>query len=711
MLASYYGRFYRRQYVRELCEQDRQGTSLGALAKAAEQLGFRTLTVRVSIAELRRAQLPCIAFLPRGHFVVISRVTRREVHVVDPATGFLAYSFEEFARVWSGTAGQSGVLLLLEPSSQLRASDPRDVFGNTEIFAAFRSLAARNSASLLVGALVLLGIQVTLPFLSAALVDSGINGADVGILYAILIAQIVLLLTRAGVELFNGWILAYVGRQFHLRLVSQFLRKFSRLPFAFFMNKRIGDTMQRVEDHRVIQELLTAGAAQMLLATVSFLIFGLVLAVFSPMLLGMFLVGSAIYLTYVIWFLRSLRRLNYKAFSLMSTRQSALFQFLSGLEEIKLNNAAEYYRWQWERAQTAVARVQMRTQVLGLMQQGGGAVINEIKNAVLVVAAAYEVVSGHMTLGTMIAVQYVLGQLNWPLTQVIALVSQANDAYTSFARVREVHRLKDEDAGATRPFQAKQDGAIDLRGVHFRYRGSSQQENVIRDLSLTIPSGKTTAIVGRSGSGKTTLLRLLLKMHAVDAGSITIGGTDLAEVSAHAWRARCGVVLQDGKIFSDTIINNITLSDESVDMAHVESVCRIAHATEFIEALPLGFYTRIGMDGAGLSRGQMQRLLIARALYRNPEYVFLDEATSALDAETEDRVASALRGALEGRTAVVIAHRLSTIRRAHNIVVLDRGRIVEEGDHQALIHARGSYYQLIRHQLDAREPKNAALIA
>jgi ATP-binding cassette, subfamily B, bacterial len=713
MIAGYYERFYRRQYIRELCEQDRQGASLDSLAKAAEDLGFRTLRVRIPPAELRRARPPCIAFLRRGHFVVIESVTRKTVNVVDPAAGFVSYTHEEFQKVWSapGASGESGALLLLEPTAQLRASDPKDRFGSSDILRPAQTALRRNVAPLLVGTFVLLGAQAAMPFLSAALVDAGVAGADIGILSVILIGQIVLLLTRAGVELFQGWILAYVGRQLHVTLVSQFLRKFSRLPFAFFMNKRIGDAMQRVEDHRIIQELITEGAGQALLATASFVIFGIILAAFSPLLFGIFAAGSAFYLGYVAWFLRSLRRLNYKAFSLMSVRQSALFQFLAGLEEIKLNNASQYYRWQWERAQIAVARSQIKANLLGLVQHSGGTFLNEVKNALLIVVAAYEVISGNMTLGTMVAVQFVVGQLNWPLMLVIGLMVRANEAYTSFARAREVHRLEDEDASRIGDLRSGQDEGITLSQVRFRYKGLGQQDDVIHDLSLTIPMGKTTAIVGRSGSGKTTLLRLLLQMHPVDGGTIAVGGVDLATVPAKVWRSRCGVVLQDGQIFSDTILNNITMSDENANMTLVANACRIAQADEFIQALPMRYHTRVGMDGGGLSRGQIQRLLIARCLYRNPRYIFLDEATSALDAETEAKVATALRLALEGRTAVVIAHRLSTIRSAHKIVVLDKGHIVEEGDHESLLAAGGYYYRLVKHQLEARETKRDVILS
>lgn len=700
MISSYYGRFFRREYLRQLCEQDRQGASLGKLAQAAEEIGFRALTVRVRLHELPRVKPPCIAFLTERHYVVIHRVSRRRVFLCDPAVGFIDYTHEEFARLWcaTGVTEVPGVLLLLEPTPDLRPSDSRHPVGFAIILRPLRSALQANVLPFLIGALILLSAQVALPFLSAALVDAGIGGADVGLLYAVLIGQLVLIATRTGVELLQGWILAYLGQQAHTTLVGQFLRKISRLPFSFFRNKRVGDTMQRVEDHQTIQALLTESAGQILLAVTSLAIFGVVLAIFSPLLLLIYGLGSAAYLLYSARFLRTLRGLTYKTFSLMAERQSSLLQFLLGIEEIKLNNASDFFRGQWERAQNSVARVQVRFQLLCLVQHAGGTLLNEIKNAVLVVVAANEVVRGEMTLGMMIAVQYVIGQLNWPLTQAIGLMARANNAYTSFERAREVHLLTDEDAHLSRHVAADGDGSIRLSHVNFRYCGTGSQHEVLKNVSFTIQEGKTTAIVGRSGSGKTTLLKLLLKMHAIDGGSMMVGARSLETLPARLWRDQCGVVMQDGFVFSDTILNNLTVGMPA-DIDRVRVACRIALADEFIESLPLGYATRIGSDGCGLSRGQLQRVLIARALYKNPKYIFLDEATSALDAETEARIAAALQQALEGRTALVIAHRLSTVRRAHKIVVLDQGRIVEEGDHETLLAARGQYYQLIRHQL------------
>lgn len=716
MVATHYGFNQSRQVLRSLCDQDRQGTSLGGLARAAQAIGFRTSSVRTTMSGIAQAKLPCIAYQPGGHFVVIYACSSRRIYVADPAAGKLTYTHEEFATVWliDRPEGARGVLLLLDPTDQLRKT--RDsgstAVAHNELLVPFRAALRRHYQPLIVGALVLMAAQAILPFLSASLIDAGISNRDVALLYAILVGQLVLLATRVSVEVLQEWLLAHAGLQLHTTLVSRFLRKLSRLPFAFFRNKLVGDTIQRVEDHKTIQQVMTDSLGRLFLAGLSFLVFGTVLAIFSWRLFAIFAVGSALYLGYSAGFLSYLMRLNYKEFTLISARHSALYQFLSGIEEIKLNNATEYFRLEWERTQLAVARVQRRTQLLSVLQMGGGTAINEAKNITLVVAAALMVADNEMTLGTMIAVQYVVGQLNWPLAQVFSLMGSSNAAYMSYIRAREVHEIKEEDSGLTGTLQDTAGGNLRLVNASFRYRGHGLQEDAIKNVSVEISAGKVTAIVGKSGSGKSTLLRLLMRMYPLDDGELMCDDKDLQSFPARSWREHCGIVLQDGKVFSDTIYRNVSLSEET-DFARADEALRVAQASEFIDALPLGAKTRVGSEGVGLSSGQLQRILIARALYRNPKYIFLDEATSALDAATEARVMLALRHALKGRTSVIVAHRLSTIREADNIIVLNDGIVVEQGDHDSLVAARGHYYDLVRQQLDqsadSAKPKTVAL--
>lgn len=709
MIAEFHGCDVGRHELREQCEQDRQGSSIVAIARAATQLGFRTQTVRASMRGLETAPTPCIAYLTRGHYVVVERVTSRKIWVADPAIGLVAFSHSEFAGHWLTGPGATGVLIMLAPGPDLKKNVRRPAFDYRHLLGSVSRLVRRNMWPFVAGALALLITQTSLPFLSAALVDRGILAQDVNVLYMVLIGQVALLLGRVTVELLQNSILAHLGAQLDTTLISQFLGKLSRLPFAFFANKSLADTLQRVEDHKVIEQTVTRTVGQLFFAVLSFVVFGAVLWVFSTSIFLLFAVGTALQLVWSGWFMNLLRRMNYSLFGLMAARHAVLHQYLSGLQEIKLNDAAEYYRSQWVGATNKANRANVRAQILGHVQQGGGTLVNEVKNILVVVAAAFEVMHGEMSLGTMVAVQFIMGQLNWPVSQLMTLVVRSGDAHMSLLRARDVHELDDEDAGRTAPLTCGDGAAIRIEDLSFRYRGTGRQDDVLKNVSLIIPAGKATAIVGRSGSGKSTLLRILLGMQAPDRGRILVGDDDLSKVPASQWRQRCGVVMQDGFVFSDSILNNITLGAEP-DARRVADACRIARVDAFLSGLPRGLQTIIGMDGSGLSRGQLQRILIARALYRQPGYVFLDEATSALDAETEAQVSSALEEATRGRTAVVVAHRLSTIRAAHKIVVMENGAIVEEGDHATLIRKRGRYYDLVRHQLAAEETADVAAV-
>ncbi len=704
MIARHHGRRVSKQLVRSLCQQDRQGTSLAGIARAAEKLGFRTLAVKVSFDDLKqKAPLPCIAFWPHGHFVVVHRVRGNTVYLADPAAGLTTYSRDEFETCWLDTDQQDwGVILLLEPTKQLLTVESKPAFNalSSLWWPLWRDV-RRHLMPLGIGLAVLLFVQLALPFLSAAVVDAGVLNRNLNLVFIILLAQLVLLFSRMSVNLLQECMLAFIGVRIDMRLVSQFLMKLTRLPLSFFEGKLIGDLLQRINDHRSLQQLLTGTLWQVLLATLSLAVFGVALALFQPMLFAVYLVGSAMYIGYIALFIKRQRLLNFKAFHLAAQKQGIIIEFLAGMQEIKLNNAEQQRRWQWEAAQHAIGKIQVRSQMLNHFQGAGGLAINEFKNLVLTLLVAQAVIKGQMSLGTMVAVQYVIGQLTWPLNQIAMLIAQSHEAALSYLRAKEIHQIADEE-DSSYGTQPEERSNIEFRNVSFGYGGTSRVD-LFRNLSFTIPAGKTTAIVGRSGSGKTTLLRLILKFYAVDGGEILLGDTNLNDVSHRKWRDLCGIVMQDGYIFSDTVTKNIAVADELPDMQRVSEVARLAQIHEFLESLPLGYETRIGRDGIGISRGQAQRILIARALYKNPRYIFFDEATSALDAETESVIVDRLRDVMRGKTGVVIAHRMSTVRDADQIIVVDRGEVVEVGTHEELVGHRGSYYSLVRNQLDLGE--------
>ena len=703
MIARYHGREVSKQFVRSLCRQDRQGTSLAGIARAAETLGFRTLAVKVSFDDLKqKAPLPCIAFWPHGHFVVIHRIRGNVVYLADPAAGLTTYTRGEFETCWLDPDQQNwGVILLLEPTKQRLTVESKPTFtAFSDILWSLWRDVRRHLWPLGIGVAVLLLVQLILPFLSAAIVDAGVLNRNLNLVFVILLAQLVLVCSRMSVNMLQECMLSYIGVRIDMRLVSQFLMKLTRLPLSFFDGKLIGDLMQRINDHKSLQQLLTGTLWQVLLATLSLLVFGVALAIFQPLLFAIYLVGSFMYVGYIALFIKRQRLLNFKTFHLSAQRQGIVIEFLAGMQEIKLNNAEQQRRWQWEAAQHAIGKVQVKSQMLTHLQGSGGLAINEIKNLVMTLLVAKSVINGEMSLGTMVAVQYVIGQLSWPLSQIAMLIGQSHEAALSYLRAKEIHQISDEEDSST-AVQPGERSDIEFKNVSFGYGGTSRK-NLFRNLSFTIPAGKTTAIVGRSGSGKTTLLRLILKFYAPDGGEILLGGVNLNGVSHRQWRGLCGIVMQDGYIFSDTVSRNIAVADELVDMKRVVEVARLAEIDKFLESLPLGYETRIGRDGVGISRGQAQRILIARALYKDPKYVFFDEATSALDAETESVIVARLHEVMRGKTAVVIAHRMSTVRHADQIILVDRGEVVEVGTHEELVGSRGSYYSLVRNQLDLR---------
>jgi ATP-binding cassette subfamily B protein len=705
MIARHHGRALPKHFVARLCEQDRQGASLASLARGAERLGFRTLAVKVSFDELReKAPTPCVAYWPQGHFVVVYKVRRDRVYIADPAAGLTTYSKEEFETCWLTDSPQRdwGILLLIEPTGRLFETDSSvSASARSHLWRPLWQDTRRRLLPIGLAIVVSLFAQLALPFLSGGVVDIGISNHSLSLVYIVLLAELVLVFSRLSVDLLQGWLLTYVGLKLDMRLAAEFLMKLTRLPLSFFDGKLIGDLMQRIGDLKSLQQFLTDSLWQVVLALMSLAIFGAVLALFKPILLGIFAAGSAIYLVYCALFIKRQRLLSHKNFRLSAQKQGLIVEFLSGMQEIKLNNAEEQRRWQWEAAQHAIARNQVASQLLSHFQSTGGSAINEVKNLLLTLLVAADVIAGRMSLGTMVAVQYIIGQMSWPLNRITMLMYQSHEAALSYSRASEIHRIEDEDSTTA---QTEPDGCgdIEFKSVSFTYGGTSNHQ-LFQGLNLKIPRGKTTAIVGRSGSGKTTLLKLILKFYRVDTGQITLGGTDIHEISHRRWRDVCGIVMQDGYVFSDSILNNIAVAADEPDMDRVGEVARIAQIDSFIASLPLGYETRIGRDGIGISRGQAQRILIARALYKDPGYLFFDEATSALDAETESLIVHGLRDVMAGKTAVVIAHRMSTVRKADQIILLDLGRVVETGTHEELVHNRGSYFELVRNQLELAE--------
>ncbi len=733
MVAKHYGKSYSLQGLRERSYITRGGVSLLGISEAAESIGFRTTGVRLSWEQLvKEAPLPCIVHWRQNHFVVVYSIKENRsffsnkrksgsetVMVADPARGIIKYTKEEFSAGWLSDkkdGEDTGIALLLEPGPDFYNIDEEKP-DKTKFKFLLQYLRPHKSFFLQVILAMLLGsmLQLIAPFLTQAVVDKGIGNQNIGFVLLVLIAQMVLMLSQTSVDFIRNWLLLHISTRINISLISDFLIKLMKLPLGFFDTKMIGDIMQRIGDHSRIQSFLTGSSLSILFSMVNLIIFSIVMALYNIEILIVFFIGSTIYFFWVWLFMKRRRELDFKRFAQMADNQSNLYQIITGMQEIKLNNCERQKRWKWERIQARLFHVSVQGLALSQWQQAGALVINQSKNIFITFLSATAVIKGDMTLGMMMSVQYIIGQLNAPVEQMIGFMQAAQDAKISMERLGEIHNKKDEDPqGVSRIDILPEQKDIHIDHISFQYEGPNS-EMVLKDVSLTIPEGKTTAIVGTSGSGKTTLIKLLLGFYEPIKGEISVGDTLLKNFSSSFWRSQCGAVLQDGFIFSDTIAENIAPGDENIDPARLRKAVKTANIAEFIEGLPLGYNTKIGQEGSGISQGQKQRMLIARAVYKNPEFIFFDEATNSLDANNETVIMKNLDAFFKGnppiqqttqhnipdtKTVVVVAHRLSTVRNADQIVVLEQGEIVEQGTHEELTDLRGAYYKLVKNQLE-----------
>lgn len=708
MIASYYGKEYSLDTLREKSSIDRQGVSMLGISEASESIGLRTTAALATYdALVEESPLPAIIHWRQNHFVVIYKITKKgNVHIADPAYGYIRLTKEEFIRSWSGTVTEGekeGMILFFDPSPEFyEQADTREASKKRGIKELFYYLFPykRYVYQLLMGLLCGSILQFAFPFLTQAIVDVGISSRNIGFINLILLAQLMLFAGRSLGDFIRSWILLHMGSRINISMVSDFLAKLTRLPISFFDGKMTGDLMQRVNDHQRVQSFLTSSITSTLFSLFNLFVFASVLLWYNASIFLVFITGSSCYVLWVTIFLKKRKILDYKKFEAMASNQGGLIQFIQGMQEIKMNNAERANRWKWERLQAKLFKISVSGLALEQYQQLGSLFINESKNILITYIAAKAVIAGNITLGTMLSVQYIIGQLNTPIAEFVTFMRAWQDANISLERVGEIFAREDEEKNDVEKItELPVAHSITINNVSFRY-GGIHSPYVLKSLHFTIPKGKTTAIVGASGSGKTTLMKLLLHFYEPVEGYIKIGKHNMDAFSHHTWRDKCGVVMQDGFIFSDTIARNISVADEVIDKQRLLYAVKIANIQNFIDELPLTYNTKIGNDGIGISGGQRQRILIARAVYKNPEFIFFDEATSSLDADNEKIIMENLNTFLKNRTALIIAHRLSTVKNADQIIVLNKGQIVECGNHLELAREKGIYYSLVKNQLE-----------
>lgn len=711
MIARFYGKNYSIQELRNRSFLNRDGASVLGISEAAEAIGFRTLAIKIPFEKfVAQAPLPCIVHWNQTHFVVVYSVDRSKVRIADPGLGKVALTHDEFARKWVAWRGENernGVALLIEPSQGFYETDPETPQSRSGTVRFLFSYLHRYSSFLWQLAIGLFAgsiIQLIFPFLTQSIVDVGINTNNLNFIYIVLFGQLMLALGRTSVDFLRRWILLHLSTRINISLISDFLIKLMKLPLSFFDEKRIGDILNRIEDHTRIEHFLSSSSLNIVFSLFNFVIFGLVLLFYNATIFLVFVAGSFLYVSFILLFMKKRRELDYRRFIQMVGNQGNLIELVNGIHEIKLNNSEKQKRWKWERIQANLFHVNIGSTRLQQYQEAGGLFINESKNILITVIAAQAVIDGSLSLGMMLAVQYIIGQLNAPVMEFVTFAREYQDAKIGLERIGEIHQQKDEDIQSSLVSflgadLLKQTRSINLTNVSFHYHEPDALW-VLKDVNLAIPFGKTTAIVGTSGSGKTTLLKLLLKFYQPVSGSIHVGEVDLSKINSGLWRSRCGTVMQDGYIFSGSLVDNIAMGEDDPDPRRVMEAAAVANLHDYIAGLPFGYDTKLGDKGAGLSQGQKQRLLIARAVYRNPDYIFFDEATSSLDANNEKVIMKNLSDFFVGKTVIVIAHRLSTVKNADQIVVLEKGEIVEAGTHGELTALRGFYYELVRNQLE-----------
>ena len=712
MIAKYYGRHYSLQTLRERCFITREGVSMLGISDAAEYIGMRTIGVRISLKQLtEEVQLPCILHWNQNHFVVCYKIRKNwkggyVFYVADPASRLLKYDQTSFEKCWYSTKEQGvdkGIALLLEPGPDFKKIEGEPEIStqrNLTYFMRYLFPYKSQFVQLIIGMALGSLLQMAFPFLTQALVDVGINDSNLGFITLILIAQLALFVAQLIVGFIRSWIMLHINSRIDIALISDFLMKLMKLPLHYFDTKMTGDIMQRIGDHGRIKSFLMGNAINIIFSVANFFVFAVILAYYNGLILGIFLLGNSLYVLWILSFMKFRRELDIRRFNQAAGEQSKLIQLIQGMQEIKLNNCERQKRWEWEHIQVKLFKISVKGLTLGQIQQVGSVFFTQTTNIIISFIAAKSVVDGNMTLGMMMSLTYIIGQVSAPISEFIGFAQSFQDAQISLERLNEVHGKKDEEADIESKLSYLPECAdIHIENVSFSYSGADR-DYALDDVSLTIPAHKETAIVGASGSGKTTLIKLLQGFYEPNKGQIKLGNTPLSMLNPHLWRSKTGSVMQESFIFSDSIAKNIAVSADRVDVHRLREAAHVANADHFIESLPLGYNTKIGMEGNGVSAGQRQRILIARAVYKNPDFIFFDEATNSLDANNERVIMENLHEFYKGRTVVIVAHRLSTVCDADNIVVLDKGKVIEQGTHQELIAQQGAYFTLIKNQLE-----------
>ena len=706
MICHHYGLNISLDEIDALCMPTKEGMSMLGLKESAKKLGLKCSALKAPLAILSQLQLPCLLHWNQNHFVVLYELGKKgkKFKIADPGKGLISYSRKEFEDHWISSEYDGepcGIVMELIPTESFHKQMTEHVPKKRsfryllEYIKQYRKYFVQIILGLLLGCI----LQLILPFLTQAIVDVGIKNGDIGFIWLVLLGELMIVIGRTATDFIRRWLLLHISMRINISLVSDFFIKLLKLPMSFFDTKLMGDLLQRIGDHSRVQKFLTGQVLNIIFTFLSFMIFGIVLLIFDKIIFGIFVTGSIAYGLWISSFLRRRKVIDYELFEQQAINQNKTYQFITSMQEIKLQDCEQRRRWEWEDTQSDLFNVQMKSLKLQQAQEAGSIFINEVKNILITVFAATAVIDGQITLGAMLAIQYIVGQLNSPVEQFMSFIYSLQDVKISLERINEIHEGKNEESKENQTKSFESEKYISINNIDFKYDPHALKKT-LEGVSFDIPEGKVTAIVGASGSGKTTLIKLMLGYYPVMSGTINIAGQNINKYNLKWWRRHCGVVMQDGVIFSESIARNIAVDDGKIDVERLEQAAKIANIHEFVMGLPLKYNTIVGRDGVGLSQGQKQRILIARAVYKKPDFIFLDEATNALDAKNEKAIVENLDEFYKGRTVVVVAHRLSTVKNADQIIVIDKGRVVETGSHNSLIEKKGAYYTLVKNQLE-----------
>lgn len=709
IISKYYGKSIPLQQIRDISETTREGSSLLGLSDAAEKLGFKTLGVKINFRSLvNEIPFPCILHWNKTHFVVLYDIKKKRgdyiIFISDPSYGLITYSKEDFIKSWIGNNADEntleGIALLLETTPEFKKNDWDDIESKVSLSYISKYLLKYKSLffQLIIGLISASLLSLIFPFITQSVVDVGIQNQDINFIFIVFLAQLMLFIGKSAIEIIRSWILLHLSTRINITIVSDFFIKLMKLPISFFDTRMTGDIMQRINDHQRIEQLLTNTSLNTLFNLINLFVYSIVLLLYDYRLFFLYLIGSVFYIIWITFFLKKRRELDYKKFSQVAQEQSLVIEMINGMQEIKMHNAEKQKRWNWEFLQVKLFKIGIESLRLEQLQTGGGNLINQLKDIFVSFFAAKLVLDGKITLGMMLSIQFIIGQLSAPLLQFLEFLRSYQNAKISLERLGEIHNKDDEEKQFFDYNEIVPEENIKIENLYFKYTGSD--DFIFENLNIEIPYKKVTAIVGASGSGKTTLLKLLLKFYEPNEGNIRIGNINFKKISPKLWRDNCGVVMQEGYVFNDSIAGNISIGDEVINKIKLKRSVEIAEIKTYIEELPLNYNTKIGNEGLGMSGGQRQRLQIARAVYKSPKFLFFDEATSSLDAHNENEIMKNLESFFDGKTAVIIAHRLSTVKNADKIIVLEKGKVVEEGSHEELVAIKGEYYKLIKNQLE-----------